>query len=179
MLDWNAITAIATVASAVIVAATVVLGARQIAHAREQLTQLRKATQLDGTLTIFNELATKEHAACLRYVMHELDAAMTDEAYRNEAGDPWSPRAHPEIEYLRRMERLAVIVNYGLLESEPLLDMLTPTYLHAWEKLVDSGVIAEQRCRRGPHQWRNAERLYLASRAFYERAAGGDNPAQR
>ncbi|HMD02517.1 MAG TPA: hypothetical protein VKG44_06070 [Candidatus Baltobacteraceae bacterium] len=60
MISWEAVTAIATAVTAIVIAATVAVGYRQIRLAAAQVEHLRRSTQLDGTMKVFSELGTPE-----------------------------------------------------------------------------------------------------------------------
>ena len=167
-IDWEAVSAIATVASTTVVAGTVILGYRQIVSAREQVSELKRTTQLQGTMALFSELSTAEHQAQVRFVLHELAERMRDEHYRSEVGELWTPGHHPELQLLRRYERFGTYLRHGLIESEAILDFMTPTLLRAWEQLNESGVIPIQRAAWDPDIWGNGEYLYRRARDYYD-----------
>jgi len=78
IFSWDAVTAISTAVTAVVIAATVVVGYRQIRLTGDQLQHLRRSTQLDGTMKLFAELSTPEFRAARLFVENELAARMQD-----------------------------------------------------------------------------------------------------
>jgi len=55
-MSWEAVSAIATAFTGIVIALTVVIGARQARGALEQIKETHRATQLDGMLRIFQLL---------------------------------------------------------------------------------------------------------------------------
>ena len=78
MLTWEAVTAISTALTAIVIAATVAVGYRQIRLANEQLEHFRRSTQLDGTMKVFAELGTPEMRAARLFVEKQLAQRMQD-----------------------------------------------------------------------------------------------------
>src|ERR1700692_2244898 len=84
MAFWEALTAIATAITAVVIAATVVVGYRQIRLTRDQLEHLRRSTQLDGTMKAFAEFDTPEFRQARLFVENEFPARMQQQRFRDE-----------------------------------------------------------------------------------------------
>jgi len=123
-------------------------------------------------MAIFAELTTEEHQSQVRFVLNDLAERMRDERYRAEVSDLWTSADHPELQLLRRYERFGTYLRHGLIESGAMLDFMTPTLLHTWLALTESGVLELQRAARGPTAWGNGEFMYRRAREFYEADTG-------
>ena len=197
-LSWEAVSAIGSLASVVVIAVTVVVGARQLRVTQRQLEQLRSATQFEGTLTIFADLTTPEFFAAARFTISLLAEKMRDDAFRSEVtviglaedGD------HAELLVLRTFERVGTYVKHGLLDGAIVYDYAGPMIRETWSALVE--VVEIHRRTGGTGMWENFEHLagqcaeYGACRGtgFYkpvgatseaerDAAAGIDRPSAR
>jgi hypothetical protein len=158
-LSWEAVSAIGSLASVVVIAVTVVVGARQLRVTQRQLEQLRGATQLEGTLTIFADLTTPEFFAAARFTISRLAAKMRDDAFRREVaviglaedGD------HPELLVLRTFERVGTYVKHGLLDGAIVYDYAGPVIRETWSALVE--VVEIHRRTGGTGTWENFQHL--------------------
>ena len=169
---WEALTAIGSILSAIVIAVTVLMAARQVRVTtdqvrltNEQLEHLRRATQLEGTMRIFDEMAAPEFREAARFVVHDLRERMKDEGFRKEVRFPEAAddKVHKENIVHRLFERVGAYVKEGLLDGEILYSVNPIIILSTWESL--SEVIAIQR--RVISQWRgeNFEFLYNGAKA--------------
>jgi hypothetical protein len=167
-VDWNAVTAVSSAITTVIIAATVLVGYRQIRVAGQQVDHLRRATQLQGTMTIFEEMTTPASMAQFKFVLGELRTRMQDPQYREEVAALVSPveADHPEFGILRRFEKLGTYVKNGLLEGGVLYDFFGGAWIRTWEALVETDVIELSRRPFGPELWENAELVYNQCKAY-------------
>src|SRR5579863_4424098 len=110
---WEAITAVATAATTLIILITVIVG-------RRQLDQLRRTTQLEGAMGIFAELDSPTIDEARLFALHELPAKVKDEQYRKECEmfALSDVRVHKELVLLRFFERIGAYVEEGLIEGE-------------------------------------------------------------
>ena len=169
-MNWEALTAISTAFTGVVILLTVVFAARQVKVLNEQskamsaqLEHLRRATQLAGTLAIFDEIMTPEIADATRFVQNEFVERMKDERFHAEAlerAPDWT--VHKEVYIFRHFERIGTLIKNGLVDSDVLLDFMGLFIRDHWSRL---GPLAlEQRKMRGePSLWENFE--YLAALA--------------
>lgn len=170
MLSWEAITAVSTALTTVVIAATVAVGYRQIRLAGDQIAHLRTATQLDGTLEIFAELETPEFREARLYVENELRARMEDPVYREELRRPFvalDERVHKEIVIAGTFEKIGTYARHGLLDPVLIADYCGPLIREMWETMQNCGVIAVRR-ETNPYGYENFEYLYDAAMAWYE-----------
>jgi hypothetical protein len=171
--DWNAVTALSTAASAAIIAVTVIVGVRQVRLTRIQLDNLRRATQLEGLMKIFDDLHNPTYLRARRFVATDLYKKLTDPAFRDEValGIIWTKNPneiHEELFVLRTFETIGSTVRHGLLDADVVLDAIAPSVIVSWEHLRE--VIEMQRAGMHPRMWENFEYLNtLASRWFADR----------
>ncbi|HEX3671096.1 MAG TPA: DUF4760 domain-containing protein, partial [Candidatus Cybelea sp.] len=142
-----------------------------------QLEHLRLATQLDGTLAIFDELFSPELIAAYRFVMTEYDERMKDPQFHAEAlENAPDPEVHLERKILRHMERVGTLIANELLDARVLIDYASSYIVLNWEKL-EPLVLEHRRVSNSPGLWEKFELLALKSRLVDDaRAAGEGEP---
>jgi hypothetical protein len=168
-MAWEALTAIGSLLSAIIIAITVVLAARQLRLTNAQLEHLRRTTQLEGAMKIFEEMAQPDFRAAVRFVTHDLRDRMKDEKFRQEVGFPEATddAIHQENIVHRVFERVGAYVKEGLLDGNILYTVYPMVILSTWENL--SEVIAIQRRSITPLRGENFEYLYKGARQWAAR----------
>jgi len=173
MLSWDALTALSIAVTALVIGVTAVVGYRQIRLAGAQLEHLRRTTQLQGTMVVFDEMTSAQASRQWEFVINELTAQMGDPAFREILGSGKTPSEaeHPEVGMLRRFEKLGTYVRNGLLEGDVLYDFFGGEWVRCWEIMVETGVIGLMRGTRGPELWENAQFVYEQSKS-YGRARG-------
>jgi hypothetical protein len=167
MVAWEAITAVSTAVTALVIGATAVVGYRQLKH-------LRQATQLEGTLKIFDELNDEELRDARRFVLTDLHDKMQDPKFRAEiaAVGLTDEHVHRELQVLRAFEKVGTYVRYKFIDPEMICDYAGPWVRGTWEVLEDLSIIAEHRRNfGGAALWENFERLYRAVCEFDTRRA--------
>jgi hypothetical protein len=167
---WEMLTAIGTIASAVVIAVTVLMAARQVRLTADQLEELRRATQFQGAMAIFQEQTSHVFWGGIRFVMTELKERMTDESFRSEVPlvGMADDTVHKELVILRTFDNIGLYVKQRLIEPEVIYS--SPVFVRAilgWEALQD--VIAIHRQSLGPWMWGNYEYLYLEGKRWAER----------
>ena len=108
MIFWEALTAIATAVTAIVIAATVAVGYRQIRLTGDQLEHLRRSTQLDGTMKAFADLETPEFRSARMFVENELASRMQDAHFRDDLLLPFQAldeSEHKEILVAKRSRK--------------------------------------------------------------------------
>lgn len=165
-MSWGAVSAIGSIATAVIILITVVIG-------RRQLDQLRRATQLEGAMGIFAELDSDVIDEARRFAIHELPSRLQNAEFRRECElIGWAdPKVHKELILLRFFERLGAYVEEGLIDGEIINKTAVGRVMGAWFLLRD--VVTIHRRILGDFTWNRFERLY-ESAARYLRAQGSD-----
>ena len=174
-MSWEALTAMATAFTGIVIAATVVVGARQLRLTRDTLEELRRATQLEGTMRVLDDIMGPEFRAAMVFVANELPLRMQDESFRATVSRMGAEDAaiHKELTVLRTLERVGSYIKYGLLDGDVIYDVSIPVLISMWEKLQP--VIEIHRRERGEGFWENFEYLYRASLAWRERSHSNDD----
>lgn len=169
-MNWEALTSVSTAFTGLIFLLTVIYAARQVRALNDQskalgaqLEHLRRATQLQGTLAVFDELFSPDLQHAYRFVMTEFQDRMQDATFRQEAlARAPDMQAHQETYILRHMERIGTLVKNELLDADALLDFAGFFIIELWEKL---GPLAlEQRALYGNDRlWENFQ--FIADQA--------------
>ncbi len=170
MLSWEALTAIATAASAIVIAATVAVGYRQIRLTGEQLEHLRRSTQLDGTMKAFANLETPEFRSARIFVENELAAQMQNERFREELLLPFQSldeSVHQEILVAQTFEKIGTYARHDLLDPTLMADYCGPLIREMWQQLERCGYF-EIRRRNNPYSLENFEFLYDKAMDWYD-----------
>jgi len=167
---WEALTAIGTIASAIVIAVTVLMAARQVRLTADQLEQLRRATQFQGAMAIFQEQTSPVFWGGIRFVMTELKGHMKDDGFRSgvELVGMADDSVHKELIILRTFDNIGLYVKQRLIEPEVIYS--SPVFVRAilgWEALQD--VIAVHRQSLGPWMWGNFEYLYVECKRWAQR----------
>jgi hypothetical protein len=169
-MSWEALTAISTAFTGLVILLTVLYAARQVRALNEQsramsdqLDHLRRATQLEGTLAIFDEITAPLIADSYRFLLNDFDEKMKDERFRAEAvGRAPDPSVHKEVVLLRHLERVGTIVKNELVDADVLLDFMGLFVEETWQHLRP--LVLEQRKVHGEQRlWENFE--YFATLA--------------
>jgi hypothetical protein len=170
MFPWDALTAISTAVTAVVIAATVAVGYRQIRLAGDQLEHLRSATQLEGTLKIFSELDAPEFRSARLFVERELAQRLLDPAFREEVllgAQALDEAEHKELLITSTFEKIGTYARHKLLDPILIADNCGPLIREMWEKLDECGYF-ELRRRNNPYSLENFEYLYDAAMEWFE-----------
>ncbi|HTU81532.1 MAG TPA: hypothetical protein VMF61_05355 [Candidatus Acidoferrales bacterium] len=170
MVLWEAVTAISTAVTAIVIAATVAVGYRQIRVAAEQVEHLRRSTQLEGTMKIFAELTTPEFCAARLFVENELEARMSEQPFRDELLLPFQALdegQHKEILVAQTFEKIGTYARHGLIDTVIVADNCGPLIREMWQKLEGCGYFAARR-RNNPYSLENFEFLYDRAMDWYD-----------
>jgi uncharacterized protein DUF4760 len=169
-MNWEALTAISTAFTGIVILFTVLFAARQVSALREQsqamsmqIDHLRRATQLEGALAIFEEIGDAEIGDAYRFVMNEFAEKMKEERFHAEALERApDPSVHKEVKILRHLERVGTIVKNGLIDADVPIDFMGMFVQDNWQRLEP--LVREQRAlHQRPSLWENFE--YLNSKA--------------
>jgi hypothetical protein len=176
--SWEALTAIASLLSSLAVLAAVLVAVRQVRVGAAQVEHLRRATQLEGTMKIFDQLRAPEQQAARSYILNELAAELADPARLPQLHAKWLASAEPSAEErkwlpaLTLMEMNGIYVKHGLLDADIVFDYWVPALSRIWELLESHGVIALHRRAFGPEMWENYEYLYRRYEDWYMKRHG-------
>ena len=160
-MNWDAVTAIATALSTVVIA----VGGGVAVY---QLSEGRRASQFDATQRMINSLLEDRFIEAVHVVMNDLSKRLQDPEYAaalaNSRGWDVDPAKHPELVVLARLEEVGTYARHGLISTDALLDFNAEFILQAWEHLLPV-VELTRRSHRNPHVWKNTEFLYNRARA--------------
>jgi hypothetical protein len=175
-MNWEAVTALSTAFTGLVILATAVAAIREARIAaehsrstRDQLEHLRKATQFEGALAVFSELDTPFQLNARHFVQFELHERMKDPHYREEvaliAGA--DELEHMEITVLRCFERIGNDVHKGLVDGDVVYAAAAGRVIVTWHALQE--VVAIHRDVAGPGFWDSYERLYRNCKTWQHR----------
>jgi hypothetical protein len=157
---WEALTAIGSIASALVIAVTVVMAARQVKITTDQLEQTRRASQFEAARTVLLDMVEPKFVAAYRFIIHDLPARLKDEEfYRGIAQVGLADdEVHKEIYLLRALDRIGTYVRYGLIDGEIIYGSYATRIILSWDFLRD--IVAIHRKIAGVQFWTNAHYLY-------------------
>jgi hypothetical protein len=157
---WEALAAIGSILSALVIAVTVVMAARQVKITTDQLEQTRRAAQFDAARTVLLELVEPKFVIAYRFIINELPALMQDPDFYHGIGQIGlsDDEVHREIYVLRSLDRIGTYVKFGLVDGEIIYSTYRTRIVSSWELLAD--VIAIHRKIAGDRFWEGAEFLY-------------------
>ncbi|MDP9110683.1 MAG: hypothetical protein M3M96_03500 [Candidatus Eremiobacteraeota bacterium] len=163
---WEAVSAISTAFTGVVIAITAIAAMRQVrvgaesARAtREQLDHLRKATQFEGALAVFAELDQPFQTEARAFVQFELATRMKDPQFRDEVRllGGADERVHKELTVLRCFERIGFYVRQGYVMPEVVYNVASGRIIVTWRALEE--VVAIHRSVGGNGAWANFDQL--------------------
>lgn len=157
---WEALAAIGSILSAVVIAVTVIFAARQVRVTVEQLEQLRKSTQFEAARTVLLDLADPAFVDAYRFVVSELQAKMAEPSFRRDLAlvGIADDRVHKEILILRAFDRIGTYVRFGLIDGDLVYASYAPRIVLSYGRLAE--VIAIHRDIAGPMLYQNFDYLY-------------------
>jgi len=157
---WEALTAIGTIASAIVIAVTVLVGARQVRLTVAQLEQVRRSTQFDAARTVLLEMVEPSFVDGYRFLYRDLGTRMHDEAFRDEVAliGLADDDVHQELVILRSLDRIGTYVRFGLVDRDVIYSSYRNRIVVCWERLRE--VVAIHRKITDAHFWENVEFLY-------------------
>lgn len=170
---WDSVSAIGSLLSAVVIAVSVIYAAKQLRLGRDQarltndqLRHLRRSTQLEGAMQIFELMDNPEFREAVRFVVHDLAQQMLDPEFRAGAAFPEAAddTVHKENIVLRFFERVGAYVKEGLLDGTLIYTVVPTTIISTWEHLGE--VVAIQRNAISHLKAENFEYLYEGAQAW-------------
>lgn len=168
-MNWEALSAVSTALTTVIVAVAAYAAFREVrltaASARaagEQISELRKATQFEGTLEVFKELDSLQQIEARRFVHFDLPALLEDQAYRDEIAllTAADETRHLELTVLRCFERIGFYVANGYVERDLVYLVASGRIVIMFENLKSVMEIHRIALGGAMHPWQSFERLY-------------------
>ena|ERR1700730_164597 len=183
-MNWEALTAISTAFTSLIILSTVLFAARQVKAANDQskamsaqLEHLRRATQLQGMLAIFDEIMAPDLMDSYRFIMTDFEMKMREEAFRAEALQRTPDlTAHKELPLMRHFERIGTLVKNDLIDVDVVLDFMGLFILDIWRHL-EPIVVEQRRLQKQQSLWENFEYLGRKSAVRVARTRGPSSNA--
>jgi hypothetical protein len=169
---WEAISGLATLGTGLAIVFTVILGIRQLRLTGEQLDHLRRATQLEGAMRIFDDRNAPEFRESLHFIATELPKRMVDPTFRAEVSQIGlaDDKIHKELHLLRSFERVGAYVKNGLIDGAIIYDYGLPPIVASWESLAE--VVRIHRAAHEQGLWENFEMLYREGLSWRNRSHG-------
>jgi hypothetical protein len=160
MVNWEAVTAIGTVFTGMVILITVLVGHGQLRATIDQLQQLRRASQLDAANVIFAELSSPTFLDARRFILNDLPERLKDPKFRKELElvGRADENVHKELIVLRTFERIGLYVDQDLLNADLIRYLASGRVVDTWEGLTE--VVAVHRRAFAPHIWEYFEKLY-------------------
>lgn len=158
-MTWEALTAITSMITTVVLVATVIMAARQV-----QL--LRRSTQLDGLIRILHEMDDPALAASYRFVLDELPQKMQDPAFRQSVVEGKTDESiHRYLPILAFFEKVGSFVKFGLIDPDAVYCQAGARAVRVWNGLQE--IIRCDRARGGPGIWDGFEMLASGTVRYY------------
>lgn len=164
-MSWEALSAIGSVGTGLVIFLTVIFARRQVELTRQQLHQLRQATQLEGAIAIYAELESQRVEAARMFVLLELPAKMKDPAFRDEVRliAQVDETQHQELVILRTYDRIGIYIEAGLIDADIIYRGAMGRILTMWDALGEVVAIHRQTA---TFLWSGFESLALGARTF-------------
>ncbi|HEV2261201.1 MAG TPA: hypothetical protein VGR69_02795 [Candidatus Rubrimentiphilum sp.] len=175
-MNWEALSAIATAFTGLVIMFTVILGVRQARAALDQISEAHRATQLDGMMRVFEQFDDERFVRGREYIMRDLAARMDEPDFENYLRVT-TPAHFPWSKTLSTLERIGVFVRLGLLEGEPFYYNWGNMIVVTWKNLKPL-VELQRKVRDNPYLWKDTE--WLADDASrFARKFFAENPRTR
>lgn len=163
------ITALATLATVVVIGASAVAALIQLRH-------MRASNELEALLALQHDFRAPEMQAALQYVQQKLPERMEDERYRAElaAIGYISVERHPELLVCNWFTQMGTFLKHGLISESTLMDLYARLVRYYWTALAPA--VAVMRRKRGDGQYSEFEYLALRANGWLAQNAGGAFP---
>ena len=163
-MSWEALSAIATAFTGIVIMLTVIVGVRQARASLDQIGEAHRATQLDGMMRIFQWFDDPQFIRGRLYIMKELPTRMQEPGFEEYVRN--TPYAEsPWHKTLSTLERIGVFVRMGLLEGEPFYYNWGNMIIGTWIKLAPL-VELNRRVSDNPYLWKDTEWLAADAERF-------------
>lgn len=176
---WEAISAVATAFTGIVIAVTVLVGSRQLRAMNRQLEHFQGATQLDGTLKVYEIFRSQQFQEAQHFVFNELTDRLRDERYRSDAENVSNLdlSVHKERFLLHMYEEIGALVRHKLLNSDVIYDVYSSLIIGAWKRLNDLITVQRQNYG-GDELWENFEYLYRGAMRAEALSANGTDASR-
>jgi hypothetical protein len=156
-MNWEAVIALGTLLSALIIAITAGVAIVQIRH-------LRAAAALQGFLEVMREVISVRVGQSNAYIERVLPERLREESYRRELSEgQFDTEKHPELIIGSLWERVGALIHFKYIDDRLFIDFISEVCLHQWELLRE---VAELRRQHNPLAWERFEELAGRCRAY-------------
>lgn len=163
------LTAYATIATFLVIAATAIAAFIQLRH-------IHGANQLTGLLNLTEAWRGDVFQAANTFVREELPARMQDPAFRAQLIRPDPDRRyHPELFVADMLEQTGSYIKYGMIDGEQFLDLTNSYIIHTWDNLREV-VLLRRAASGGNSMYENFEYLAVLAQDFESKFTGGNYP---
>jgi hypothetical protein len=164
-MSWEALAAIGSLASTVVIAISAIFALRQV-------DQLRRAAQLDGTMRVFAQFSDPDFIAARNFVLGELDERLKDPQYADELKTYTNVdlTRHPEYRVLMFLQLVGGLVKNNLISGPPIYEFAQYSIIKSWEHLRPI-VEMQQSSMNNPYMWGTAHSLYAGAKQWIEEDA--------
>jgi hypothetical protein len=156
-MSWEALSAVSSLLTAIVIAITAVIAFVQIRH-------LRRAAQLQSFLELMSEATGPSMSSWTAYVETQLPEKMKDETYRRELSEGhYDFENHKELALGAFWEKIGALIHNRLIEPDVFLDFAGATCPYHWELLREVTALRRQSNSRA---WERFEELALMCKAY-------------
>ncbi len=156
-MSWEALAAISSLLTAIIIGLTAVIAMIQIRH-------LRTAAQLQSFIDLMNEAFGPQMISAGAYVEKVLPERLKDEAYRRELVEGrYDFEKHQELVLGAFWEKVGTLIHFRVIQADVFLDFAANTCPYHWGLLKD---VTELRRQRVPRIWERFEQLVSMCNAY-------------
>ena len=163
------LTAYASIATFLVIAATAIAAFIQLRH-------IHGANQLAGLLHLTEAWRGDMFQSANTFIREELPARLRDPAFRAQlAGPDPDRRNHPELFIADMLEQTGSYIKYGMIDGEQFLDLTSSYIIHTWDNLKEV-VLLRRAASGGNAMYENLEYLAVRAQDFENRFPNGNYP---
>ncbi len=160
LMSWESIAALGSILSAVIIAVSAAFALRQV-------NQLRRATQLDGTMQIFAQFTAPEFITARSFVLSDLSEKLKDPQFVDELRTYRNVDVakHPEYRVLLFLQLVGSLVKNRLVDGPGIYEFAQYSIIKSWE-VLEPVVRLQRDATNNPYMWGGADFLYASARRW-------------
>jgi hypothetical protein len=164
-MSWESLAAIGTLLSALVIAVSATFALRQV-------NQLRRATQLDGTMRIFAQFTDPSFISARNFVLSELKERMKDPDFVAEARNyaKVNIAKHPEYRLLLFLQLVGSLIKNRLVDGPGIYEFAQYSIIKSWE-VLEPVVRMQRESTNNPYMWGGADFLYESAKRWLEHDA--------
>ncbi|MBV8669107.1 MAG: hypothetical protein JOZ28_07835 [Candidatus Eremiobacteraeota bacterium] len=164
-MNWESLAAIGTLLSALVIAVSATFALRQV-------NQLRRATQLDGTMRIFAQFSDPSFIHARNFVLSDLQDRMEDPGFVDEMRNyaKVDIAKHPEYRLLLFLQLVGSLIKNRLVDGPGVYEFAQYSIVKSWE-VLEPVVRMQRESTNNPYMWGGADFLYESARRWLEKDA--------